>query len=165
MGRQNIRNMTFSDLKMVLAWRNHPEVRRYMFTQDEIKLDDHKKWYESTLGNSNKHLLVYEIENTPQGFVSFSVTNDSKVADWGFYASPGAFKGIGTLLGKAALDYAFREIGLRKVCGQVLAFNQRSTGLHNKLGFEKEGVLREQHLVAGEYHSVFLFGLLASEWP
>ena len=40
-----IRSMAEEDLTMVLAWSNHPEVRRFMFTQHEISLEEHTQWF------------------------------------------------------------------------------------------------------------------------
>ncbi|KRW62286.1 UDP-4-amino-4,6-dideoxy-N-acetyl-beta-L-altrosamine N-acetyltransferase [Pseudomonas sp. TTU2014-080ASC] len=164
MDKGNVRKLKRSELEMILSWRNHPNVRRYMFSQEIITLDEHLKWYDTAVENSCKHLLIYELDGTSQGFINFSVVKESKIADWGFYASPTASKGIGTLLGLSALNYAFKEMALHKVCGQVLAFNQKSMGLHRKLGFKEEGMLREQSFTAGVYHSIYLYGLLASEW-
>lgn len=45
----HIRPMVYADLERVLAWRNHPDVRRYMYTQHEITLDEHQRWYEPCL--------------------------------------------------------------------------------------------------------------------
>jgi UDP-4-amino-4,6-dideoxy-N-acetyl-beta-L-altrosamine N-acetyltransferase len=53
---------------------------------------------------------------------------------------------------------------LHKLCGQALAFNERSIRFHQNLGFRREGVLRQQHFDGEQYHDVVCFGLLASEW-
>jgi RimJ/RimL family protein N-acetyltransferase len=86
------------------------------------------------------------------------------VADWGFYLAPDAPKGSGRELGKQALDYAFTQLGLHKVCGQALGFNKRSIAFHTALGFTEEGCLREQHFNDGKFHDVVCFGLLSHEW-
>jgi UDP-4-amino-4,6-dideoxy-N-acetyl-beta-L-altrosamine N-acetyltransferase len=153
-----------ADLEMVLAWRNHPEVRRYMYTQHEIALDEHRRWFEHCAGNPSKHLLVFELAGLASGFVSFTQIEGGKIADWGFYTMPDAPRGCGRLLGQAALQHAFSALGLHKVCGQALAYNERSIGFHRRLGFEQEGILRDQHFDGELYHSVVCFGLLESEW-
>ena len=158
-----IRPMTHTDLKRVLDWRNHPDVRRYMYTQNEITSDEHQSWFERTVQDARKHLLIFELDNQPLGFVNFSESKDS-VADWGFYAAPDAAKGIGRQLGQAALDHAFNELKLHKICGQALSFNERSIKFHKTLGFQQEGTLRDQHYDGEFYHHVICFGLLSHEW-
>lgn len=159
-----LRRMTQDDLVRVLAWRNHPDVRRYMYTQHEIGLDEHTRWFERTSQDSSKHLLIFEIDHVPLGFVNFSLTSTEGVADWGFYAASEAPKGSGRRLGHAALSYAFKQISLHKVCGQALAYNDRSIRFHLTQGFRQEGILRDQHFDGQRYHDVVCFGLLVSEW-
>jgi len=162
--RPKIRPMDHTDLELVLAWRNHPEVRRYMYTQHEITLAEHLLWFERTFQNPKKHLLIFEANHQPQGFVSFSEVGDGGVADWGFYAAPDASKGSGRQLGRAALCHAFTQLRLHKICGQALAFNERSIQFHQSLGFQQEGCLRDHHFDGVRYHHVNCFGLLRSEW-
>lgn len=164
MSTKSIRTMTRSDLELVLSWRNHPDVRRYMYTQHEISLEEHQHWFKQTANNPSKHLLIFELAGVPLGFINFNRLNGGGVADWGFYAAPSAPKGSGRQLGRAALDYAFSELKLHKVCGQALAYNERSINFHRSLGFQQEGILRDQHFDGEQYQSVVCFGLLRHEW-
>ncbi|RCV89539.1 UDP-4-amino-4,6-dideoxy-N-acetyl-beta-L-altrosamine N-acetyltransferase [Billgrantia montanilacus] len=156
--------MSESDLSLVLKWRNHPSIRRFMYTQHNISLQEHRKWFEAANDQKNKYLLIYEIKGNPLGFISIERENNTKVADWGFYASPDAPKGTGTDMGNAALEYAFIQLALHKICGHALAYNHRSVKFHEKLGFLKEGVLRDQHFDGETYHDIICFGLLENEW-
>jgi UDP-4-amino-4,6-dideoxy-N-acetyl-beta-L-altrosamine N-acetyltransferase len=163
-GKSLVRPMVHADLERVLAWRNQPEVRRYMYTRHEITLDEHRRWFERTLQDPRKHLFIYESDNQPLGFVKFSELASEGIADWGFYAAPNAPQGSGRQLGRAALDLAFGQLQLHKVGGQVLAYNDRSIHFHQALGFQREGTLREQHFDGERYHDVICFGLLRHEW-
>lgn len=164
MSTKSIRAMTRSDLERVLSWRNHPDVRRYMYTQHEISLEEHQRWFEQNANNPSRHLLIFELAGVPLGFINFNRLNSGGVADWGFYVTPSAPKGSGRQLGHAALDYAFTELKLHKVCGQALAYNERSINFHRSLGFQQEGILRDQHFDGEQYQSVVCFGLLRPEW-
>lgn len=161
----NIRGMTSADLAMVLAWRNAPEVRRYMYTRHEISWEEHCAWFERNSENPRRHLLIYEEAAVPLGFVNFAESAAGGVADWGFYLAPKAARGTGSRLGRAALLHGFRVLNLHKVCGQVLEHNERSITFHRRLGFRQEGVLRDQHYDGQQYQAVICFGLLAGEWP
>jgi len=159
-----IRLMSTDDLHRVLTWRNHPNVRHYMYTQHEITMEEHQRWFDRAAQDKDKHLLIYEADATPLGFIQFSQLSGSAVAEWGFYAAPEAPKGSGRHLGLGALNYAFSQLDLHKVCGQALVFNERSISFHRTLGFHQEGLLREQHFDGQQYHDVLCFGLLRSEW-
>ncbi|EDM47384.1 UDP-4-amino-4,6-dideoxy-N-acetyl-beta-L-altrosamine N-acetyltransferase [Marinobacter algicola] len=156
--------MEETDLERVLQWRNHPDVRRYMYTTHEISLEEHKSWFARTRSNPSISLLIFEQCGEPCGFVSIVRSRSRKIADWGFYTAPDAPKGTGRKLGQCALEYGFNELALHKLCGQALGFNESSINFHKALWFTEEGRLREQHFDGIAYHDVVCFGLLANEW-
>lgn len=164
MTAHQLRPMTETDLEQVLHWRNHPEVRRYMYTTHEIGLDEHRKWFGQASMNPAVDLMIYEVEGQGVGFVNITRTRSPDVADWGFYLAPDAPRGTGRSLGNQALSNAFGPLGLHKICGQALGFNERSIAFHKALGFTQEGRLRDQHFDGTEFHDVVCFGLLKHEW-
>lgn len=149
---------------MVLSWRNHPEVRYFMCTQHEISLVEHTQWFMRVNQDNTRHLLIVEERDSPLGYVQFSNVTSGGVADWGFYARPKAAKGSGRKLGVSALDYAFSQLKLHKVCGQAIDINQVSIRFHERLGFKREAVLRDQKRINDQYQTLICFGLLAHEW-
>jgi UDP-4-amino-4,6-dideoxy-N-acetyl-beta-L-altrosamine N-acetyltransferase len=159
-----VRPMTETDLGIVLAWRNHEGIRQYMFNAKTVTEEEHRRWFERAAADPGRALLVFEREGQPAGFAHFSSGPHPRVADWGFYAAPGAPKGTGRALGHAALRHAFDELALHKVCGLVMGSNTRSVNLHLGLGFAQEGLLREHHFDGSGYQDVLCFGLLSREW-
>lgn len=159
-----LRRMEDGDLEQVLAWRNHPEIRSFMYTRHQITLDEHRAWFLKASVDPSRSLFIFERDGISCGFVNFHLTGEGGVADWGFYAAPDAPQGTGRGLGTLALKHAFVEMQLHKVCGQALGFNERSIRFHQRLGFTREGTLREQHFDGERYHDVVCFGLLAREW-
>lgn len=159
-----VRPMTEYDLERVLEWRNHPDIRRYMYTQHEITLLEHTNWFKKTIKKPNQHLLIFELNGIPTGFVNISGTENDSVAEWGFYVAPNSEKGTGRQLGKAILNYAFEVLKLHKICGQALAYNLPSINFHTSLGFTQEGLLRDHHFNGQSYNDIVHFGLLANEW-
>jgi UDP-4-amino-4,6-dideoxy-N-acetyl-beta-L-altrosamine N-acetyltransferase len=159
-----IRPMAETDLEQVLSWRNHPEVRRYMFNKHEISLEEHVRWFARASMSPETHLLVFEIDTIPLGFIRIHRIARGGIATWGFYAAPDSPKGTGRSLGEAALRYAFNTVRLHKLCGQVLSFNEASIHFHRALGFQREGILRQQQFDGQQYHDVVCFGIFANEW-
>jgi len=159
-----VRRMREDDLELVLQWRNHPDIRRWMYSSHQISPSEHREWYAGAQEDRRRHLLIVEEAGVPFGFVQFTQTGNDGVADWGFYTLPGAPRGSGRKLGLAALNYAFTRIGLRKVRGEAIAFNEISAAFHRKLGFAEEGVLNDRFFDGATYHPVLCFGLEAAEW-
>ncbi len=160
-----LRPMRESDLDRVLAWRNHEDTRRYMYTTRPIGADEHRQWFARTSADSARHLMIFEVDGEPRGFLNIGPIQAGGIAEWGFYAAPGTPKGTGRTLGEKALRFAFATLGLHKLCGEVIAGNQASRDFHLRLGFRQEGVLIAQHFDGMLYQDVLLFGMLSSEWP
>lgn len=159
-----VRRLTEADLRQVFDWRNHADVRCFMFTSRELAWDEHVAWFAQCQKEAGRHLLIFETASGPSGFVNLFESRAGGIADWGFFVAPGAPRGTGGRLGRTALDYAFRTCGLHKVCGQAMASNARSIAFHKRLGFREEGVLRDQFFNGSAYVDVALFGLLAPEY-
>ena len=159
-----IRRMSVVDLERVLGWRNHPSVRAFMYTQHEIAPQEHVRWFERASVEARRHLLIYEEEGVPCGFVNFTETNAGRNSAWGFYAAPEAPRGAGRRMGRAGLAYGFDHIGFHKISGEALAHNEKSIRFHLTLGFAQEGVLRDHFFDSGQYQDVVCFGLLVADW-
>lgn len=149
---------------MVFEWRNHPQIRNYMFSQQHIAFEEHCIWFDRANKNSDINLMIFEHGSLSLGFVNFSRTRCYDVAEWGFYLAPNLSRGYGADFGRVTLQFAFEELNLHKLSGQALAFNERSINFHKKLGFKEEGILREHHKISNKFYDVFRFGLLKNDW-
>lgn len=158
------RKMSEYDLGYVLAWRNHPDVRRFMLKQHEITAQEHRAWFDRASRDATRALLVIEEKNKPVGCVVFSGLQPNSTADWGFYSSPDSPAGTGKRVCSIALDFVFKELKIHKVAGQVLDYNAASIRLHQRLGFVQEGTLREHILLNENHQDLLCFGVLSSEW-
>jgi len=159
-----VRPLVKKDLETILTWRNNPDVRKFMYSQHEITLEEHLAWFEKSKLNPLRHLLIYQEDDIILGYINITKHASEKIADWGFYLAPDAPKGTGSRLGKTALQYAFTTLSLHKVCGEALEYNKRSRAFHINQGFQQEGILRDQYFNGEKYHSVVCFGLINREW-
>jgi RimJ/RimL family protein N-acetyltransferase len=64
----------------------------------------------------------------------------------------------------AVLAFAFGRLGLHRVFADADPRNAPSIRALERLGFVREGVLREHYLVQGEPQDAVVYGLLRSEW-
>lgn len=72
--------------------------------------------------------------------------------------------GYGTQLMLAALAFAFEELKLHKVTLGVFDFNISAIRCYEKVGFKKEGFLRDARKNGDEYWNLIEMGMLKSEW-
>jgi RimJ/RimL family protein N-acetyltransferase len=61
------------------------------------------------------------------------------------------------------VDHAFGELGLNRLEADIDPRNEASARLLERLGFRREGLLRERWIVAGEVSDSALYGLLRSD--
>ena len=83
----------------------------------------------------------------------------------GFTLDPGAQgHGYATEAVGEVLRYLFEDRGKHKVCADCDTRNEPSWRLLERLGFEREGELREGFREADGWASEYLYGLLATSW-
>lgn len=73
-------------------------------------------------------------------------------------------QGLATEAVRLALDHAFGALGLARIEADVDPRNLPSCRLLEKLGFRREGVLRNRWRVGGEFADSVIFGLLRDEY-
>jgi [ribosomal protein S5]-alanine N-acetyltransferase len=64
----------------------------------------------------------------------------------------------------AIIEFAFGCLGLHRVFADTDPRNARSIRVLERLGFHREGVLREHYLAQGQPQNAVVYGLLRSEW-
>ncbi|WP_147533092.1 GNAT family N-acetyltransferase [Bacillus marasmi] len=65
---------------------------------------------------------------------------------------------------QALLYYAFYELGLNRVeirCGQQ---NHKSRAIPERLGFTKEGIIRDGERLHYNFHNLIVYSMLRNEW-
>lgn len=73
-------------------------------------------------------------------------------------------KGIGKLLMKEILKVAFDELKLHRVSLGVFDFNVSAITCYEKVGFIKEGLLRDSKKNNDEYWNLWEMSILENEW-
>lgn len=74
-------------------------------------------------------------------------------------------KGYGTAALSLAIDYGFSVLKLHRIVLGVYAFNPRAIHVYEKkLGFKREGVMRDALFWEGEYHDEIIMSILEHEW-
>ncbi|RCG32084.1 N-acetyltransferase [Sphaerisporangium album] len=78
---------------------------------------------------------------------------------------PAAYgKGYGTEAIRLTLAHAFETAGVHRIGLEVFAFNARAHHVYEKVGFVKEGVLRDALRWKGEWHDAIVMSVLATDW-
>lgn len=73
-------------------------------------------------------------------------------------------KGYGARAMKLVVAYCFEELNLNCLTANVLAENDASSRLWEKLGFRLDGVLRQRVYKSGRYHDLRAYSLLREDY-
>lgn len=73
-------------------------------------------------------------------------------------------QGIGSLMVKELLKIAFEELKLHRVSLGVFDFNESGIACYEKVGFKKEGLLRDCRKIGNDYWSLWEMSILEQEW-
>ena len=130
----NFIDISSEEKKMVLSWRNHQDIRKWMNNKNEITLKEHIKYIDS-LSNKNDRIyfLVKELDNY-LGVIDFTSIIENEFAEFGVYAKPNLI-GIGSMLMNVIINYAFNILKLKKLIANVYANNEKAIKLYKKFNF------------------------------
>ena len=73
-------------------------------------------------------------------------------------------KGIGVQMARKLLDVGFQQLGLHRIDLVVFDFNEAAIACYERIGFVKEGRLRESRRMGSEYWSLYQMSILEQEW-
>lgn len=162
-----LRPLEEGDRDRVLAWRNSDRVRVNMYTDHLISADEHARWFTGALVDERSRYLIFEGGQRALGFVSFTAMAPVHGrCTWAFYLGETDLKpGTGSVMEFLALDHAFTALGMRKLCCEVFAFNAGVVRLHERFGFQHEGLLRQHYRKGDRYEDVVVMARFAEHWP
>jgi ribosomal-protein-serine acetyltransferase len=147
-------------LKKWLAWVDYNtdvEASRD-FIQSTLKGVSETGGYPKTLGIFYKGELA--------GTVGFNEVNQThQYATIGYWLSEKfQRKGIVTEACRGIIHLGFNEMGLNRIEIRAASENKKSRAIPERLGFTKEGVIRQVEIVNGEFYDHVVYSMLASEW-
>jgi ribosomal-protein-alanine N-acetyltransferase len=105
-------------------------------------------------------------DTTFLGWCSLSQWNaDYRSASLGYcFGEPSWGHGYATEAARAVLQWAFDTLDLNRVQAETDTRNVASARVLEKLGFVREGTLREDCVVDGDVSDSWVYGLLRREW-
>lgn len=152
-------------LQQILDWRTSEEITRFMYTDIEYNLENQKKWLEKIRADENGRYFLMEYRDEIIGFISLTNINwPHKHATWNFYIGNKKYTMLAGFLGAYMYNYAFNELGLQKLNGEVMDINEGVRKLHSKQGAREVGML-ECHILKNDvWHDIYLFEMTKSRW-
>ncbi len=164
-----LRPLERADAPALVPWFNDPEVLRTVARHRPINLQEEEAWLERTQGSEHDLGLGIVPRATDQlvgvtglhqmdfknRHAAFGIIIGDK-ENWG--------KGYGTEATGLLIQYAFDTLNLNRVWLHVYEFNERGIRAYEKVGFRREGLLRQDCYREGRYWNTIVMGILREEW-
>lgn len=162
-----LRSLEPGDSDRLLAWRNQPEIARWMYSDHAISAEEHDRWLAGALADTRRRYWVIEAGDRPVGLANlYDLAPDHGRASWAYYLADPLTRGqgIGAFVEYWVIEHVFRDLGLNKLWCEVLIGNEGVWRLHEGFGFRREALLREHVRKDGGFTDVVGLGLLKSDW-
>ncbi|MFG2892150.1 GNAT family N-acetyltransferase [Streptomyces sp. NPDC048248] len=171
--RLDLRPVRADDFEAIHAYQRRPEVCRYLywgpFDEAASRASVTTKAARTTLRESGDVLqLAVVVRETGQlvGDVTLVLTSrEHRQGGIGYVFNPDfAGRGYATEASRALLRIGFDDLLLHRIQAELDGRNGASARLLERLGMRREGHLRENEFLHGEWSDEVVYALLAREW-
>ena len=166
-----LRPMSTLDLEFVFRHFSDPDVNRYLLDEEPVttleQAQDIIDFYSSPEGKPyNRWVIIRKNDMRAVGTCGYHQWQ--KVhhrAEVGYDLEKNSWRqGIMTEALRVMLQYGFDHMDLNRVEALVYQENDASVRLLERLGFQKEGLLRQSFRQGDTYYDHWLLSLLKMEW-
>ena len=165
-----LRPAKLEDAKFLLKGENDPQIRESLFLAFPINLIIEQEKIEQYIKSKEAIILIIIEKETsaPVGQTAFfRIDYISRAAI--FYLaildSDHWSKGYGSEATQMMVEYAFKTLNLNRIQLHVCAENMAAMKIYERVGFIKEGVLRQAMFRNGNYVDFWVMGILRNDWP
>lgn len=155
-----------SDIVFKVKWINDPEINEYLHYDLPLCPDRTANWFQSIMGNSSREDYVYELfdNNTaiPLGLIGLiGIDKKNKKAEFYIINGEKDFwgKGLASEATNVFLNHVFLKHDLNKVYLYTEVNNIGAQKLFEKIGFKKEGLLKEDLIHMGNKLDRYYYGI------
>lgn len=132
-----------------------------------LKIEKTEKWFENNKDRTDRFDAVIEADGVPCGTIGLlSIDQKNKKAE--YYIAMGEIslkgKGVSTNASKLLLEYAFNVLKLNRVYLFTEKENLIAQKLFEKVGFIREGLIREDIISRGKYVDRYIYGICKKDF-
>jgi RimJ/RimL family protein N-acetyltransferase len=157
------------DLPFLWDWINDRELVLFNAPYKPVHEFDHQKWFEAISNRKDTVIFGIRLKENDQLIGTcqlHSIHPVNRTAELqiriGTVKEQG--KGYGKMAVQLLLDFAFKDLNLRRVFLHVFNTNTRAIAVYEKAGFKREGLLRQDAFIDEKYVDVAVMGILREEY-
>ena len=165
--RCDLRPFRPADADDVYAYRRDPEVVRNLQVAQPFRQEDADVFVATQVLSDWHEQCVWAMgqDGRVVGGVSLRIARGKRRAEVGYELARWLWgRGLMTEAVSAVIDEAFRRLPIIKITATATAANVRSIRLLEKLGMQREALLRQHWVHGGRVLDEVRYGLLRDEW-
>jgi len=159
-----LRPLSSKDIEKTVQWRNNMNLKNLILMHPfPVPLELEREYMECQLTSTDNKVVLLGIEDKSNqkliGYTKlYNIDWIHRTAYFGIVIGDkdARGKGIGKETTQLMIKYAFKNLNLRKILLEVVKNNERAINLYKKIGFETEGILKDQVFIDGSYYSVLI---------
>jgi ribosomal-protein-alanine N-acetyltransferase len=165
-----LRPVEISDATLIQKWHNDPDIRKSA-RLGELPVTYVKEEYDIRVAKKSGEeiylMIVKKTTNKPIGFIRLNYIDNVSKNMW-LRMIIGDVKARGKNLAedalRCALEWLFSEQNVHRLSLETYETNKRAIRFFEKLGFRREGIIREAVYIDGKYYNILSLGLLKKEY-
>jgi RimJ/RimL family protein N-acetyltransferase len=156
-----------SDIGFRLKWLNNPKVNKFIGDNPgkQTTLKKQIKWFDDYQKSNNKKFFTICSYEKPIGFMGLSnISKINKNADLFIAIGEDDYRGKG-FARKAIvwlINFGFKKLKLRKINLGVIEENISAIKLYKSVGFEIEGIMRDEIYFEKKFHSFYSMAIFSN---
>ena len=165
--RISIRKFEEKDIKNKIKWINDSNNNQFLHYELPLEYEKTLNWFNKNINNENRFDAVIEYEKIPVGIIGLlNIDYKNKKAEYYITLGENQYKGKGIAYQSSImlLKYAFNELKLNKIYLYTEVENVRAQKLFKKLGFNKEGILKEDLIINNEKKDRYIYAIFRNQW-
>jgi RimJ/RimL family protein N-acetyltransferase len=160
-----------ADIATIIAWDDDPEFMRMQRSDPAYPRPEvaQRAWWAERLKKPNEYsFAIRRLEDDGLiGTFHISEIEWPHLTAWfsiGIGEPDARGQGYGGEALALGLNFAFNDVNLHRITLSVFAYNEPAIRLYERLGFIREGTLREFLRRDGQRFDMHIYSLLAREW-
>ncbi len=157
---KDIKLINFIDLSqeekmMILEWRNRLDIQKWMYTQNDISLEDHLDFIDSLKTIKDKLYFLVKKNNIYIGVIDFTQIKPNESLHMGIYTNPD-LKGYGKILLETIIYFSFEILKVEKIFSEVYFENERAFSLYKIYGFKEYSykIVNDKKVICMELNNI-----------
>ncbi len=165
--RVTIRKFEREDIPKKVEWINNPENNQFLHYDLPLEIEKTERWFDANEGRKDRFDAIIEADGVPCGTIGL-LSIDTKNLKAEYYIAMGETslkgKGVSTKASILLLKYAFNILGLNRVYLYTETENIPAQKLFEKIGFIKEGCIRDDIMSHGKLADRIAYGITNSDF-